>query len=61
MADHSNDASAYVYDTLVYNDAIEYVKGYVDGRDDKVMVSVSDHETGGLPVAYQANKTTYPD
>jgi alkaline phosphatase len=61
MAGHSNDAAAHVHDIIAYNDAIEYVKGYVDGRDDTVMVSVSDHETGGLSVAYQANKTAYPD
>jgi alkaline phosphatase len=48
MAAHSNDPATHLRDILAYNEAIAAVKKYVDGNPDTVMVSVSDHETGGL-------------
>jgi alkaline phosphatase len=36
---------------LAYYDAIALVKKYVDEHPGTVMISVSDHETGGLALA----------
>ncbi|KAJ3044699.1 hypothetical protein HDV00_001103 [Rhizophlyctis rosea] len=60
MAGHNNDPAAHVREILAYNEAIEAVKEYVEKhKDTTVMISVSDHETGGLSVARQLNET-YP-
>ena len=59
MAAHNNDPAAHVRDIFAYQETIEYVKSFVASRDDTVMISVSDHETGGLSVAVQLNET-YP-
>jgi alkaline phosphatase len=42
-----------VHDILAYNDAIDVVKQYVDRNPGTVMISVSDHETGGFSLGYQ--------
>ncbi|KAJ3057004.1 hypothetical protein HK097_001488 [Rhizophlyctis rosea] len=60
MAGHNNDPASHVREILAYNEAIEAVKAYVEQNSDTtVMISVSDHETGGLSVARQLN-ATYP-
>jgi alkaline phosphatase len=43
----------------MYQKAIELVKSYIDSRDDSIMISVSDHETGGLVLAKQPT-AAYP-
>ncbi|KAJ3416821.1 2-oxoglutarate dehydrogenase complex E2 component [Chytridiales sp. JEL 0842] len=53
MAAHSNDPAAHVREILAYNDAIKAVAAWVEQSPDTVMISVSDHETGGLAVAHQ--------
>jgi alkaline phosphatase len=60
MAAHSNNPAAHLYDIFAYNEAIALVKDFVDLNDDTVMISVSDHETGGFSVAHQLN-STYPE
>jgi alkaline phosphatase len=44
---------------LAYNKAIEVAKKYVDENPDTILISTSDHETGGLSVAHQLG-ATYP-
>ncbi|KAI8892868.1 alkaline-phosphatase-like protein [Globomyces pollinis-pini] len=60
MAAHSNDPASHVHDILAYNDAIDSVKKFVEKNPDVVMISVSDHETGGFSVAHQLG-TQYPE
>lgn len=60
MAAHSNDAATHVHEILEYQNTIELVKKYVDEHPDTIMISTSDHETGGLSLARQVSKT-YPE
>ncbi|KAG2208217.1 hypothetical protein INT47_006072 [Mucor saturninus] len=60
MAAHSNDAATHVQEILEYQNTIEMVKKYVDEHPDTIMISTSDHETGGLSLARQVTKA-YPE
>lgn len=60
MAAHSNDPAAHAHDILAYYEAIAAVKEFVSTHPETVMISVSDHETGGLTVGRQLN-ASYPD
>lgn len=57
---HSNDPATHVHEILAYLETIAAVKDYVDSRTDTVMISVSDHETGGFTLGRQLN-STYPE
>ncbi|TPX70827.1 alkaline phosphatase [Spizellomyces sp. 'palustris'] len=61
MAGHNNDPATHVREILAYNEVIAAVKAYVDKHPDTVMISVSDHETGGLSVGRQVDPRKYPD
>lgn len=43
----------------MYNDVVQAVKKYIDENPDTVMISVSDHETGGFSVSHQLG-SEYP-
>jgi alkaline phosphatase len=60
MAAHDNDAAAHAYEALTYHDTIELVKKYIDAHPGTVMISVSDHETGGLTLSRQLS-SDYPE
>jgi alkaline phosphatase len=45
---HANDPVAHLHDVLEYQHLIEFVKGWIDQHPDTAMISVADHETGGL-------------
>jgi alkaline phosphatase len=49
-----------VHEILEYQNTIEMVTKYVDEHPDTIMISTSDHETGGLSLARQVSKT-YPE
>lgn len=53
-ASHANDASAHLWDVLEYNNVIDLVTRWIDEHPDTAMISVADHETGGitLPSGY---------
>ncbi|CAB5396290.1 unnamed protein product [Rhizophagus irregularis] len=55
MAAHSNDAATHAHDIMAYHETIDLVKKYVDKHPGTVMISVSDHETGGLSLARQVS------
>jgi alkaline phosphatase len=59
MAAHGNDPAAHANDILAYYKTIEVVKKFVDENPNTLVVSVSDHETGGLALGYQPTKV-YP-
>ncbi|KAJ2142665.1 vacuolar alkaline phosphatase, partial [Coemansia sp. RSA 678] len=60
MAAHTNDPAAHVREIVAYWDAISAVRAYVDAHPDTVLISVSDHETGGFSVAKQLGPE-YPE
>ncbi|KAL0075674.1 alkaline-phosphatase-like protein [Phycomyces blakesleeanus] len=60
MAAHSNDPATHVHDILEYQKTIAYVKRFVDQNPGTIMISTSDHETGGLSLARQVSPI-YPE
>lgn len=60
MAAHSQDPATHVREILAYQDTIAHVKEFVDAHPNTVMISVSDHETGGVSVARQVG-SAYPE
>ncbi|KAI8865913.1 alkaline phosphatase-like protein [Ramicandelaber brevisporus] len=60
-AAHVNDAVAHVHEILAYHKMIQVVRDYVDAHsEDTVMVSTSDHETGGVTLGRQVGPN-YPE
>ncbi|KAI9170757.1 repressible alkaline phosphatase [Paramyrothecium foliicola] len=47
-ASHAHDSVAHLWDVLEYNNVVDVVTKWIDDHPDTVMVSVADHETGGL-------------
>ncbi|KAJ1860468.1 vacuolar alkaline phosphatase [Coemansia sp. RSA 2703] len=60
MAAHTNDPAAHLRDIVAYWDAVSVVRKFIDENPDTVLISVSDHETGGFSVAKQLTPE-YPD
>lgn len=53
-AGHGNDPAAQVHEVLEYDSTVQSVLDFFDESEDEgVMVATSDHETGGLSVAYR--------
>ena len=48
MAAHENDAPSHAIEAIEYNRAVQVAKDWVAGHPDTLLVSTSDHETGGL-------------
>jgi alkaline phosphatase len=60
-AGHANDPAAQVHEVLAYDKTMAAVLDFIQHSDvPTLMVSTSDHETGGLAVARQLHET-YPD
>ncbi|KAH8551104.1 alkaline phosphatase [Umbelopsis sp. PMI_123] len=59
MAAHSNDAAAHLQDIYAYHDTVEMVKNFVDENPGTILISTSDHETGGFTLARQVSDA-YP-
>jgi len=63
MAAHSNDPVGHLYDILAYQETVRTVKSWVDEANKAgwptLMISVSDHETGGLALGRQLTEK-YP-
>lgn len=61
---HQNDPAAHVGDILAYHQTVQYVTKWVKEQNEKgvrtVMISVSDHETGGLALGRQLTPA-YPE
>ncbi|GEQ69212.1 hypothetical protein JCM33374_g2883 [Metschnikowia sp. JCM 33374] len=58
---HHQDAAAHVREVLAFDDAFKEVLDFIDSSDvPTILVSASDHETGGLGVARQV-QPEYPD
>ncbi|GAA5987469.1 hypothetical protein JCM11641_003839 [Rhodosporidiobolus odoratus] len=65
MAAHNNDPIGHVSDMLAYQITVQYVKKWVKEQNEQgistMLISVSDHETGGLALGRQLNETVYPE
>lgn len=59
MASHSNDPVGHVHDVLAFNSAFHVARNFID-QVGGVLISTSDHETGGITVGRQVT-TTYPE
>lgn len=60
-AGHLNDPSAQVREVLAYDKTFKAVKNFADNSDvETIIISTSDHETGGLSVSRQVSES-YPD
>jgi alkaline phosphatase len=59
MASHSNDPAGHVHDVLAFNAAFQVAKTFID-QAGGVLISTSDHETGGITVGRQVT-ITYPE
>jgi alkaline phosphatase len=55
-AGHSNDAAAHLHDILAYNEAVAAALKYAERDGNTLVVSVSDHETGGLTLGRDIKK-----
>lgn len=62
MAAHKNDAAAHYRDVVAFQRAVQVVKRYTEDHiSNTLMISTSDHETGGLAVGRQLDPKVYPD
>ncbi|KAI8319233.1 alkaline phosphatase-like protein [Martensiomyces pterosporus] len=57
---HSNDPACQLSEVLEYWRTIEVVRNFVDSNQDTVMISTSDHETGGLSLGRDKIYKWYP-
>jgi alkaline phosphatase len=63
-AAHLNDPVAHIGDAVEYYKTIQVVKDFVKNNPDTIMISVSDHETGGLVLGktvMEKGERTFPD
>ncbi|GAA5886199.1 hypothetical protein JCM3774_005713, partial [Rhodotorula dairenensis] len=64
MAGHNNDPVGHIHDILSYQSTVQHVQQWVKAQNDRgtptMLISVSDHETGGLTVGRQIT-TSYPE
>lgn len=56
LASHSNDPAAHVHDVLAYNAAFKVAQEFVE-HVGGVLISTSDHETGGISVGRQVARS----
>ncbi|KAF9343609.1 hypothetical protein BGX26_005473 [Mortierella sp. AD094] len=61
MGAHNNDPVAHVHEILEYHETIRVVREFVRENPDTVMISTSDHETGGFTLGLQADPKVYPE
>ncbi|KAG0282329.1 hypothetical protein BGZ96_000590 [Linnemannia gamsii] len=61
MGAHNNDPVAHAHEILAYHQTVEFVQKYVADHLDTMLISTSDHETGGFTLGYQEDPDTYPD
>ncbi|KAJ2712618.1 vacuolar alkaline phosphatase [Coemansia spiralis] len=61
MAGHDNDPATQVRDVAAYWDAVAAAKAYVARHPDTLLVSTSDHETGGLALGIDGEYLWYPE
>ncbi|EPZ36061.1 Alkaline phosphatase-like, alpha/beta/alpha domain-containing protein [Rozella allomycis CSF55] len=60
MAAHNNDPVGHASDILEYYETVKLAKIFVENHPSTLLISVSDHETGGLSLAKQLDPDKYP-
>ncbi|KAJ2171988.1 vacuolar alkaline phosphatase [Coemansia sp. RSA 560] len=60
MAGHDNDPAAHVHDIIEYWRTVQKVHQFVHSNPDTLVVSTSDHETGGLALGIDPEYTWHP-
>lgn len=60
MAAHNNDPAAHVHDIFEYHQTAALVKKFIDENPETVLISTSDHETGGFTAGRQVGED-YPE
>ncbi|KAI9475681.1 MAG: alkaline-phosphatase-like protein [Benjaminiella poitrasii] len=60
MAAHANDPAAHYYDIMEYQRTVALVKQFVEDNPNTVLISTSDHETGGFTAGRQLGED-YPE
>ncbi|KAG0243557.1 alkaline-phosphatase-like protein [Mortierella sp. GBAus27b] len=61
IAGHNNDPAAHVHEIMEYHRTVDVVRKFVSQNTDTLMISTSDHETGGFTLGFQPDPYTYPD
>ncbi|KAG0305289.1 hypothetical protein BGZ99_002148, partial [Dissophora globulifera] len=61
MGAHNNDPVAHVHEILEYHETIRVVREFVANNTDTVMISTSDHETGGFTLGLQSDPKVSPE
>lgn len=59
-AGHDNDAATHYREVLAYDDALKEIITFAEKDGDTLVVSVSDHETGGLTLGVTPRDGSYP-
>lgn len=59
-AGHDNDAATHYREVLAYDDALKEIITFAEKDGDTLVVSVSDHETGGLTLGVTPRSGSYP-
>jgi alkaline phosphatase len=49
-AGHANDAAAHLYETLMYNEVMDFVRKWIDEHPDTMMMSAADHVSPFLSI-----------
>jgi alkaline phosphatase len=47
-AGHASDPAAHLFDIIMYNEVMDFVRKWIDEHPDTMMMSAADHECGGL-------------
>lgn len=61
MAAHNNDPVAHASEILEYYETVKVVRKFVQSNPDTIVISTSDHETGGFTLGFQEDPHTYPE
>ncbi|KAF9189225.1 hypothetical protein BGZ51_009748 [Haplosporangium sp. Z 767] len=61
MGAHNNDPVAHVHEIMQYHETVAVVRKFVAENPDTLVISTSDHETGGFTLGLQPDPNSYPD
>ncbi|MBN2323971.1 MAG: alkaline phosphatase [Spirochaetes bacterium] len=57
---HDNNIEYAIYETIEFEDAVDRVLEWMEGRSDTVLIITADHETGGLSVTSNNGQGEFP-